>query len=601
MPVYRQPYPPRSPSAGGRYRMARPTTYDALMGAPSPDNITQISDADYATAGAAGPPPAWGAGALPRGKPPKPAVQPAPGGAGAVDPRIHAMDSMSDYWRNLSKKFKPAAGGTTPQQSGAAAMLQGQSPPATPQLGATPQFAPQRTVSPETEASVNTMLRPPLNPVAAQYLAGTPMAGATTASEVPRLREQNEAARNQGAILSTPKYLGGQGLPSMSATQLGLDLRSPQEKASANVAAYYAQPGRVEGPGGPAATMLAGMEARPATPVPPEWREEMSRRNASRRLMGLGEAVNAGTARGDVPYDLETQRRIIQDRLLGKESAWLNASTSPGTPNTPATSTRSPTTGRTREQIKTERQGELAKRATRSEYRKTGQRVEPGTIAARQLLESYMPQGLIPGDLPLAAMAGGPQGSPWRNAAEALAPMGPMQAMEKDKELDRGLKREEMASREIAAGLQGQSPQTSELIQQRKAGQTQQPATSIRPRGVAPQNEVAPGKTNELAVAAYMKALGDPATAAAALAAGISKEQAAQNTVAKEHGPAAAQAAAQAVHGQAIEEANKPFWNPDTSTFWPGRNPETGKVWERPFLRAPLDPLLHIIRSLSGA
>ena len=257
--------------------------------------------------------------------------------------------------------------------------------------------------------------------------------------------------------------------------------------------------------------------------------------------------------------------------------------------------------GRLQSQVDRERQREEAKRATRSEYRKTGQRVEPGTIAARQLLESYMPQGLIPGDLPLAAMAGGPQGSPWRNAAEALAPMGPMQAMEKDKELDRGLKREEMASREIAAGLQGQSPQTSELIQQRKAGQTQQPATSIRPRGVAPQNEVAPGKTNELAVAAYMKALGDPATAAAALAAGISKEQAAQNTVAKEHGPAAAQAAAQAVHGQAIEEANKPFWNPDTSTFWPGRNPETGKVWERPFLRAPLDPLLHIIRSLSGA
>jgi hypothetical protein len=210
----------------------------------------------------------------------------------------------------------------------------------------------------------------------------------------------------------------------MSAAELGLDLRSPQEKASANTAAYYAQPGRVEGPGGPAATMLAGMESRPATPVPPEWQKEMDLRNMGRRgeaLKALGITNFSGSS--------DTARRLTQEGKLKKQSTWLNAPNAPAGSDTAALlASRSPTTGRTREQVKTERQKEEAKRATRSEYRKTGVRVTPEMLTARTTLDSLgAPQTLEDalGQIALSARGYGGGGA----VAPALAQLMPSLAM----------------------------------------------------------------------------------------------------------------------------------------------------------------------------
>ena len=512
MPVYRQPYPPRSPSAGGRYRMARPTTYDALMGAPSPDNITQISDADYATAGAAGPPPAWGAGALPRGKPPKPAVQPAPGGAGAVDPRIHAMDSMSDYWRNLSKKFKPAAGGTTPQQSGAAAMLQGQRPPsATPQLGATPQFAPQRTVSPETDASANATMRPPLNPVAAQYLAGTPMAGATTASQVPRLRAQDEAARNRIASLPTAGARGdamapGLGLPTI-AERIATGQRQPgysdtlEGRRLGAVPARFQTPARQPTPNLDTAGILAGRA------VDPKVQAYLARHGAqttdsrlknrigmaSQDLAGAGVPTSAQQqtaagrlAIGDMLRENMTPKGI--ETLLTMDRAYEGATGAPYLSEGQYEARQQQKGMRANKSYLDQvRQGELAKRATRSEYRKTGERVTPEMIGNRERLQQALAGNLQPADyIPTAVLA---ESAGRRGVIPSLLAGAQIHAGQQKEEADRTILREDMASK-LSASAMGALAGTTDPAQRKTlmniiAGGSQKPGGA--PGGPMPQ------------------------------------------------------------------------------------------------------------------
>ena len=108
----------------------------------------------------------------------------------------------------------------------------------------------------------------------AQYLAGTPMAGATTPAQAELARLKDEAGKNRLAML---------GVPSMTADELGIDLRSPEQKRRENLAAWSAQ--RPYGATGPTAQEMAEAKAR-----------------------GVG-----------------TFPKATMDRLLAQESAFLNA------------------------------------------------------------------------------------------------------------------------------------------------------------------------------------------------------------------------------------------------------------------------------------
>ena len=429
----------------------------------SGDRVRQIADLIRGQAGPA---------ASPSGTPlsstsPTPSPQPSPAVGGAVDPRIPAMDAMSDYWRNLSKKFKPAAG-AKPQQPGAAAMLQGQSPPATPQLGATPQFAPQRTVSPETEASVNTMLRPPLNPVAAQYLntdtPGTPYAGVGTASEIERRRFGNEAARNRIASLPTAGERGdamapGLGLPTI-AERIATGQRQPgysdtlEGRRLKAVPARFLTPARQPTPNPDTAGTLAGQAAdreKQGYLAQKRRRDEEQFSTSAETLLGI-------TPRESGPYSRDRLRQRVSD-ARGAQRKTVNIAT-----NTAAEEAGRPQdivnilSGRLQSQVDAERRKREAKRLSVLEYRKTGEPVTPEMVELRQGLAADLLAGLQPQDyLSTAARAEG-AGGRYGRLGPLLTAGAQIHAGQQKEEADRGIMRENMALQERIAAITAGRP-----------------------------------------------------------------------------------------------------------------------------------------------
>jgi len=125
---------------------------------------------------------------------------------------------------------------------------------------------------------------------------------------------------------------------------------------------------------------------------------------------------------------------------------------------------RSPITGRTKEQIAEDRLKAEAKEATRSEYRKTGVRVTPEMIAARQLvnqLSGQMTEADIPRLIAASALASGGE----RAVAPALQQLAPILAAGGAKDAENALTEKYILAQ--AAGQAGANPAIARALESR--------------------------------------------------------------------------------------------------------------------------------------